>query len=150
MRKNFILDTNVLLHDPRAMFHFADNNVVIPIYVLEEIDQFKKELSERGRNAREVARTLDHFRKEGVHLSEGVGLDGGGRIRVALGNREIPGALRHSQIVDNKILAVALEVRDAKPDEPAIMVTKDVNLRIRADALGLHAEDYDVEQIQIE
>src|SRR5258706_416642 len=59
MRKNFVLDTNVLLHDPRAMFHFDENSVVIPIYVLEEIDHFKKELSERGRNAREVARRLD-------------------------------------------------------------------------------------------
>ena len=150
MRKNFVLDTNVLLHDPRAIFQFADNNVVIPIYVLEEIDQFKKELSERGRNAREVARTLDRFRGEGVHLADGVALDGGGHVRVALGSRESRSALRASQVVDNKILAVALEVRDAAPDAPTIMVTKDVNLRIRADALGLRAEDYDPEQIQIE
>ena len=66
MRKNFVLDTNVLLHDPRAIFHFADNNVVIPIYVIEEIDTFKKELSELGRNARQVARCLDEFRDEGA------------------------------------------------------------------------------------
>src|SRR5437773_3247224 len=150
MRKNFVLDTNVLLHDPHALFHFADNVVVIPIWVLEEIDQFKKELSERGRNAREVARTLDRFRSDGVHLSDGVALPSGGNIRVALGGRELPGALRASQVIDNKILAVALEERDAHPDMPAIMVTKDVNLRIRADALGLTAEDYDPEQIQIE
>jgi PhoH-like ATPase len=118
--------------------------------VLEEIDQFKKELSERGRNAREVARTLDNFRAEGVHLSDGVTLPSGGSIRVVLGGKELPGALRASQQVDNKILSVALEVRDAAPDMPAIMVTKDVNLRIRADALGLNAEDYDPEQFQIE
>ena len=72
MRKNFVLDTDVLLHDPRAIFSFADNLVVIPIYVLEEIDHFKKELSERGRNAREVARRLDEFRNTGIHLSDGV------------------------------------------------------------------------------
>jgi PhoH-like ATPase len=150
MRKNFILDTNVLLHDPRAIFHFADNNVVIPIYVIEEIDQFKKELSERGRNAREVARSLDRFRSEGGHLDEGVQLEGGGKIRVALGTRELPSALKASQVADNFILAVALEVRDAEPELAAIMVTKDVNLRIRADALGLRAEDYDVEKIDIE
>jgi PhoH-like ATPase len=150
MAKNFVLDTNVLLHDPRAIFQFGDNNVVIPIYVLEEIDSFKKELSERGRNAREVARTLDGMRTGGKHLSDGVALESGGTVRVAMGTRELPGALKASQIADNFILAVALEVRDAQPDVPAIMVTKDVNLRIRADALGLHAEDYDVEKIQIE
>ena len=151
MRKNFVLDTNVLLHDPRAIFHFADNHVVIPIYVLEEIDQFKKEGSERGRNAREVARALDRFRREGVKLSDGVALPAGGHVRVALGGGgTLPGAVRAAQVVDNKILAVALEVRDAEPNVATIMVTKDVNLRIRADALGLHAEDYDVEDIEIE
>ncbi len=150
MQKNFILDTNVLLHDPRAIFHFADNTVVIPIYVIEEIDRFKKELSELGRNAREVARLLDAFRAEGSHLADGVPLQTGGRIRVALGSRDMPSALRASQQVDNLILAVGLEVRDAEPDVPAIMVTKDVNLRIRADALGLRAEDYDAEKIDVE
>ena len=150
MTKNFVLDTNVLLHDPHAIFHFADNTVVIPIFVLEEIDQFKKELSELGRNAREVARTLDRFRQNGAHLSSGIDLESGGRVRVALGTRDLPPALRASQTVDNLILATALEVRDAAPDQPAILVTKDVNLRIRADALGLVAEDYDVERIDIE
>ena len=80
MTKNFVLDTNVLLHDPHAIFHFADNTVVIPIFVLEEIDQFKKELSELGRNAREVARTLDRFRQNGAHLSSGIDLESGGRV----------------------------------------------------------------------
>ena len=62
MSKNFVLDTNVLLHDPQSIFKFQDNQVIIPIYVLEEVDQFKKELSERGRNAREIARRLDQLR----------------------------------------------------------------------------------------
>src|SRR5947209_2811566 len=115
MRKHFVLDTNVLLHDPLAMFHFADNVVVIPIYVLEEIDQFKKELSERGRNARELCRRLDEFRNSGHHLSEGVDLPGGGQLRVALGGREVPSALRTSQVADNLILGVALQVRDTDP-----------------------------------
>ena len=150
VRKNFVLDTNVLLHDPRAIFHFADNTVVIPIYVIEEIDRFKKELSELGRNAREIARELDAFRIAGTHLSEGVELANGGQLRVALGTREVPGALKASQVVDNLILAVALDVRDSAPDVPTIMVTKDVNLRIRADALGLRAEDYDAEKIDVE
>ncbi len=150
MRKNFVLDTNVLLHDPRAIFHFADNTVVIPIYVLEEIDHFKKELSELGRNAREVARRLDEFRNKGAHLSDGVALEGGGQLRVALATRELPPAIRTSQIVDNFILGVALEVRDKDPDASTILVTKDVNLRIRADAMGLTAEEYDAEKIDIE
>ena len=150
MKKNFVLDTNVLLHDPRAIFHFSDNNVVIPIYVLEEIDNFKKELSERGRNAREVARRLDEFRSRGAHLSDGVKLDSGGALRVALATRELPPAIRTSQIVDNFILGVALEVRDKDKSIPTVLVTKDVNLRIRADALGLVAEEYKAESIDVE
>src|SRR3954468_16939551 len=99
-RKNFVLDTNVLLHDPRAIFSFADNHVIIPIYVLEEIDSFKKELSERGRNAREVSRQLDDLRGHG-RLSEGVPLDKGGILRVAIGKRAMPDALRQAQVADN-------------------------------------------------
>ena len=78
MRKNFILDTNVLLHDPRAIFAFDDNNVVIPIYVIEEIDQFKRDLSELGRNARQVARYLDEFRAEGTLARGRAARRGGG------------------------------------------------------------------------
>src|SRR6185369_10723701 len=150
MRKNFVLDTNVLLHDPRAIFHFADNTVIIPIYVLEEIDHFKKELSERGRNAREVARRLDEFRNHGAHLSEGVQMESGGTLRVALATRELPPAIRTSQIVDNFILGVALEVRDKDTSTRTVLVTKDVNLRIRADAMGLTAEEYRAESIDVE
>ena len=150
MPKNFVLDTNVLLHDPRAMFSFADNNVVIPIYVLEEIDHFKKELSERGRNAREVARRLDEFRNRGAHLSEGVTMENKGTLRVALATRPLPDPIRGSQLADNLILGVALEVRDSAGEMPTILVTKDVNLRIRADAMGLTAEEYDAEKIDVE
>jgi PhoH-like ATPase len=148
-RKNLVLDTNVLLHDPRSIFAFEDNHVIIPIYVIEEIDTFKKELSERGRNAREVARSLDSFRDKG-RLSEGVPIGNGGVLRVAIGKRAMPDALRASQIVDNFILAVALEVRDQEQSVKTILVTKDVNLRIRADALGLLADDYNAEKIDIQ
>ncbi|HVR64850.1 MAG TPA: PhoH family protein [Polyangia bacterium] len=147
--KHFVLDTNVLIHDPGAMLHFADNEVVIPIFVLEEIDQFKKEASERGRNAREVARVLDRLRKEGARLADGALLESGGRLRVASAARAVPTTLRESQIADHLILMVALDVRDAHPDEPTIFVTKDVNLRIRADALGLTAMDFEGERIDI-
>jgi len=151
MRKNFVLDTNVLLHDPQSIFHFSDNHVVVPIYVLEEIDQFKKELSERGRSAREIARRLDELRGGKTQLSEGVVInDRGGVLRVAVGARALPEPLRASQMVDNYILATALEVRDAEPNVATVLVTKDVNLRIRADALGLHSVDYTTEKIEVE
>jgi len=95
--KHFVLDTNVLIHDPRAIFQFADNEVVIPIFVLEEVDQFKKEASERGRNAREVARLLDGLREQGGRLSDGIALpDGGGRLRVASAARSVSTTLRES------------------------------------------------------
>ena len=149
-RKTFVLDTNVLLHDPLSMFQFTDNVVVVPIIVLEEIDQFKKELSDRGRSAREVCRRLDDLRKQGHHLDDGVTLPSGGELRVVIGSHEVPPVLRNAHSADNIILAVALQLAKEAPGSPVILVTKDVNLRIRADALGLTAEDYDVEQITIE
>ncbi len=150
MPKHFVLDTNILLHDPRAIKQFGENEVVIPIFVLEEIDQFKKESSERGRNAREVARMLDGYRSKGEKLAEGAALENGGRLRVAAGQRSVPTALRESQIADHLILGVALDVRDTNPKDQTVFVTKDVNLRLRADALGLIAVDYDAERIDIE
>jgi len=148
MKKNFVLDTNVLLHDPRALFSFGDNNVVIPIYVIEEIDQFKRDLSELGRNARQVARSLDGFRAEGS-LANGVKLPSGGSLRVVFTERDLPREMVSGASTDNRIMAVALDTRDAEPEIPAIFVTKDANLRIRADALGLVAEDYDAERVEI-
>ncbi|HRI54763.1 MAG TPA: PhoH family protein [Pseudomonadota bacterium] len=149
MKKYFVLDTNVLLHDPLAMFQFADNIVIIPIIVLEEIDQFKKELSDRGRSAREVSRRLDELRAAGHHLNEGVPLKTGGELKVVLGGHEIPAALRNATSADNMILGAALKIREGN-QLPVILVTKDVNLRIRADALGLTAEDYDVQRLTID
>ncbi|MDR0965535.1 MAG: PhoH family protein, partial [Myxococcales bacterium] len=107
MTKNFILDTNVLLHDPQALFAFGDNTVIIPIYVIEEIDTFKKDLSELGRNARQVARYLDGFREQGS-LGEGVKLPNGGCLKVVFTRREIPPEMLSIHSMDNKIMAVAL------------------------------------------
>ncbi len=148
--KHFVLDTNILLHDPRAITQFADNEVVIPIFVIEEIDNFKKEASELGRNAREVARLLDRLREDGARLSDGAPLPNGGRLRVASAARSVPTTLRESQIADYLILMVALDVRDANKGEPTIFVTKDVNLRIRADSLGLTSMDFEAERIDID
>src|SRR4051794_39693410 len=150
MPKHFVLDTNVLIHDPRALNSFGEDEVVVPIFVLEEIDQFKKESSERGRNAREVARILDGFRSSGARLADGAPLPNGGRLRVAAGQRSVPTTLRESQIADHLILGVALDVRDSHPKDQTVFVTKDVNLRLRADALGLNAVDYDQGRMDIE
>jgi PhoH-like ATPase len=147
--KNYVLDTNVLLHDARALFAFADNNVIIPIYVLEEIDTFKKDQSELGRNARQIARLLDEYRHDGG-LSQAQKMDNGGTVRVALSKNPIKNPSYDSRSMDQRILELALEVRDNDPKTPTILVTKDVNMRIRGDALGLHAADYEPERISIE
>jgi PhoH-like ATPase len=149
MRKRFVLDTNVLLHDPRALDHFADNQVIIPIYVIEEIDQFKRELSERGRNARLVSRHLDSLRTGGGRLAEGVETDSGGSIRVALTSHAMPAKRGTQTTADDLILSVALHEQELEKQSPVIFVTKDVNLRIRADALGLQAVDYTEETADI-
>ena len=143
LRKHFVLDTNVLLHDPAALYAFADNAVVVPIYVIEEIDRFKRDLNELGRSAREVSRTLDELRKQG-ELSNGIPLPSGGTVQVYFTNRTIPvEVVQSNHAIDNRILAVAIDVKEAHPDAPVILVSKDINLRIRADVLGLEAQDYD-------
>jgi PhoH-like ATPase len=145
LKKNFVLDTNVLLHDPRSLFGFDDNDVIIPIYVIEEIDNFKRDLSTLGRNARQVSRYLDDFRVQGK-LREGVPIgEGKGKIRVLVAERKLSPNLAEGHSTDDKILAVALDLAEKERAIPTVFVTKDTNLRIRADALGLHAEDYDVE-----
>src|SRR5579863_7799683 len=105
MKKNYVLDTNVLLHDPRAIFRFEDNDVIIPIYVIEEVDQFKREGTERGRNARTIARLLDDLRDKGGSLAAGVPLSSGGSLRVAVPAKrpELPSAIDH-QAMDAAIL----------------------------------------------
>ncbi|WP_428268563.1 PhoH family protein [Haliangium sp.] len=147
-RKNYVLDTNVLLHDPGAMFSFADNDVIIPIYVIEEIDTFKKDLSELGRNARQVARQLDKLRASGS-LSQPVPLDNGGTLRVSLGATGEQGRRKATQM-DHRILQHALKVHADTPERPTILVTKDVNMRVRGDALGLTTVDYEPQHITID
>jgi PhoH-like ATPase len=148
--KNYVLDTNVLLHDARALFAFADNNVVIPIYVLEEIDTFKKDQSELGRNARQIARLLDEYRSTGGGLSHAQKLENGGTVRVALSKNPIKNPSYDSRSMDQRILELAIEVRDQDPKTQTVMVTKDVNMRIRGDALGLITADYEPERISVD
>jgi PhoH-like ATPase len=151
MKKNYVLDTNVLLHDPNAIFRFEDNNVIIPIYAIEEVDQFKREGSERGRNARSIARLLDELRERGGALSKGVPLDSGGMLRVAVpGKRlELPSAIDHSAM-DQAILQTAFDVRENDGGRPTVFVTMDTNLRIRADALGMVAQTYENQRVEVD
>ncbi len=149
MKKHFILDTNVLLHDPLAIHAFSDNAVIIPIYVIEEIDKFKRDLNDLGRSAREVSRTLDDLRKAG-DIAKGIQLESGGTIQVYFTDRELPTSIvQNNNAIDNRILACALDIKEKNPGEQATLVTKDVNLRIRADTLGLSAEDYDRDKMEI-
>lgn len=147
-RKNFVLDTNVLLHDPRSIYSFDDNTVIIPIYVIEELDQFKKDMSELGRNARQVARYLDAHRAEGT-VAEGVPLPNGGILKVSFVEHDLPKSMADGGLMDNRILAVAIEARKRDPGTQTVFITKDTNLRIRADALGLLAQDFEPERVEI-
>ncbi len=144
MRKNYILDANILIHDPYSIFHFADNTVIIPVGVIGELDRFKKEFTDRGYNARTVVRLLDGLR-QGQSLAEGVTLEGGGRLRVYCDPAQV--LLGNNGPADVEILRVAQVIRDAEPGTPVIIITKDINLRIRADAAGFRAEDYESDRV---
>ncbi len=134
-----------------SLLSFEDNHVLIPIEVIEEIDRFKRESSELGQNARTVSRMLDGFRGDGS-LSEGVKLPNGGKLKIAFyknghsGNGD--GAF-NGNTVDNRILSLAASIQKAQPKNPTILVSKDINLRIKADALGLAAEDYETDRVFI-
>ncbi|MNO64363.1 PhoH-like protein [compost metagenome] len=147
MKKIFVLDTNVLLHDPNSIFAFKEHEVVIPAVVLEEIDSKKRNADEIGRNARTVSRLLDGLRELG-HLHSGVVLEHGGTLKVELNHRsfvkvqEMFGEVSN----DNRILAVALnylhEENEKAEPSPVVLVSKDVLVRIKADVLGITPEDY--------
>ncbi|HNX31577.1 MAG TPA: PhoH family protein [Holophaga sp.] len=150
-KKVFVIDTNVLLHDPQAIFHFQEHDIVIPIVVIEEIDNFKKDQTEVGRNARSISRQLDKLRARGS-LSHGITLDGGGMLKVDVNgyhNDEATFFTLDKHKADNQILACAKELLNIRK-EKVVLVTKDTNLRIKADALGLLAEDYTSDKVELE
>ena len=151
MKKVFVLDTNVLLHDPNAMLRFEDNDVVVPITVIEELDRFKKQPEMVGRNARQSSRLLDDMRQIG-RLTDGVPLTNeGGTLKVALCQREtlqkLPAELERDK-GDNAILAVALELKH-QCQCPVVVISKDTNLRVKANALDLAAQDYETDKIDV-
>ncbi|MBZ0271818.1 PhoH family protein [bacterium] len=149
--KYFILDTNVLLHNPNAIFLFDDNHVIVPITVIEEIDRFKKELNEIGRNARAASRELDELRAQGK-LNQGVTLPNGGTLRIEVRNQLDDHLDRKlfEPTKDNRILAVAARIRAEHPEALTVLVTKDTNLRIKADAMDIEAQDFENAKVNIE
>ncbi|MCY4444070.1 MAG: PhoH family protein [Proteobacteria bacterium] len=153
MEKVFVLDTNVLLADPQSLFMFNAHDVVIPISVIEELDNFKKDLSLRGRNAREVSRILDYMRLKG-DFTQGIPLQTGvsenqraaqkrnplGKLFIYLDPGEKPAVLKES--ADHDILAVALSVQKRCTDKQVIFITKDTNLRIKGQIFGVESQDF--------
>lgn len=151
MKKNYVLDTNVLLHDPNALFKFEDNDLIVPIYVLEEIDRFKRDTTELGRNAREVARVFDALREEHGSLADGIPMNDGGSLQVFVPERRpLLEIALDPRSGDHAIIQSALVIRDRSPSKPTIFVTMDVNLRIRADALGLTTQAYENQAVEPE
>ncbi len=150
MNKTFILDTNVLLLDPSAINKFGpDNKVFIPLTVIEELDKFKKDQNENGRNARYFSRLIDGFRSQGS-LFKGIKLENGGSIQVSVTKGykgTAPSELR-LDLNDNLILAAAMNLKDA--GENVTLITKDINLRLKSDAVNIHAEDYETTDVSIE
>jgi len=156
--KTFVLDTNVLLHNPKAIFVFQENDIVIPFTVLEELDRFKTVNDDIGRNARECIRYLDALRQEGT-LTTGVRLGNGhpaipaaapyrptGTLRIDIAEHERPFALREDK-PDNRIIAVAWALHQHRDGSPVVFVSKDLNARIKSDALGIRTEDFENQKV---
>jgi len=145
--KTFVLDTNVLLHNAECIESFADNTVILPMAVIEELDKFKTHNDELGRNARQVIRRLDALRAQGS-LRDGVPLGNGGRLKILSSQFASNGTGLDADTADNRILRLAYHLR--KDGERVIFVSKDINARLKADALGLQAEDFEKEKVNFD
>ncbi len=149
--KLFVLDTNVLMHDPTSLFRFAEHDVYLPMITLEELDNHKKGMSEVARNARQVSRSLDALVADvsedaidgGISLSKLGNKDAAGRLffQTRLGRWTLPEGLPEGK-ADNQILGVVRALQEQYPERPVVLVSKDINMRIKARALGLPAEEY--------
>lgn len=150
----FVLDTNVLMHDPTSLFRFAEHDVYLPMITLEELDNHKKGMTEVARNARQVSRDLDALAasmggRDASGMSEGLSLNRTGHreaegklfFQTNLVNVTLPAGLPQGK-ADNQILGVVQALREQQPGREVVLVSKDINMRIKARALGLPAEDY--------
>jgi PhoH-like ATPase len=149
LKKTIVLDTNVLLYDANSIFKFGTHDVLIPLIVIEELDRFKKDQNENGRNARRFSRIVDKLRSEGS-LSDGVKMENGGRLFIIVDHKidDFYGYVIDLGLDDNRILASALSLQ--KKGENVVLVTKDINLRLKADVLGVTAEDYGQKNASLE
>ncbi len=147
MKKTFVLDTNVLLHNSNCVEAFADNTVVIPMAVIEELDKFKSNNDELGRNARQVIRRLDRLRKRG-RLGEGVPMDNGGVLKIIIDKPFGKDTGLTEDIPDNKIIRVAYHLQ--KSGERVIFVSKDINARLKSDALGIQTMDFEKQKVNFD
>lgn len=151
MEKIFVLDTNVLIHNPQSIFAFDEHRVVIPIVVIEEIDQFKKGIDEKSRNARQIGRYLDSLRSQGS-LQDGVPTPQGGTIQITV-NNEVTAAASQLFFLDrndNLIIGTALYMKNKYPDAIVTLVSKDANVRIKADCVGIKADNFENDTIHFD
>lgn len=151
-RKIFVPDTNIFIHDPEAIFKFADNEVVIPMTVIEELDKLKKGDNEIARNARQAIRNLLSLRTRG-NLNNGVTTDDGGLVRIEPNHVELLGDIAKKldmKVPDNRIVAVAYNLMQSQSDRKVIFVTKDGAPCLKADALLVPVEDYENDKVRID
>jgi PhoH-like ATPase len=143
----YLLDTNVLLYDPDALLAYPEQEVIVPITVIEEIDQFKSEVTETGRNARLVSKTIDTYRRTGS-LSGGVRQANGSTFRVHIWSAESARLPRELDLKrsGNRVLACALQLLEQEDDRPLVLVSQDTNIRIKANAMGIEAASYEAER----
>ncbi|MFW5741903.1 MAG: PhoH family protein [Spirochaetota bacterium] len=145
--KTFVIDTNVFIHKPDCVLSFRDNEVVVPLWVLEELDKLKTYSDERGRNARHAIRFLDQLGRKGS-LSEGVKMENGSVLRVVMRHEtELPADML-SDKADNKIILTAYDL--AQRGQMVFFVSKDINARVKATALGIKAVDYEKQKVNID
>ena len=149
MKKTFVLDTNVLLFDPQAINKFGQSDVYIPLIVVEELDRFKKDQNENGRNARMFSRIVDELRRKGS-VTKGVELASGGTLIISVNESidKLHQSIIDLELADNKILSSALSLQEKGKD--VLLVTKDINLRLKADIIGIPAEDYGKKDVSLE
>lgn len=153
MRKTFVLDTNVLLHNPESFYQFEENIIVLPMAVIEELDKFKTHNDELGRNARYVIRELDKLRVRGS-LRSGVDMDNGGTLRIMVGKDLVEETGLTKKYADNKIIGVAYhlhrELKKSDPNAVVIFVSKDINCRLKASALGMEVQDLEGQKVDFD
>jgi len=147
MKKHFVLDTNVLLHNADAITSFSDNIVVLPMTVIEELDKFKSRNDELARNARQVIRSLDKLRARG-HLGEGVTMENDGILKIFIDKGDAAVEGMDMSVPDNRILAAAYYLQ--LKGETVIFVSKDINARLKADALGIEVMDFEKQTVNFD